>query len=103
MIRTEMARSQTRPDHSHAARCLESGNLDDAERICRRLLKRNRKDVDAAQVFGSVAWARGASGIAEGTLWTGYANARTVAPVNTARHGQPEKGSADNEISYVET
>ncbi len=60
MIQPEMARSQTPPDVSHAARCLQSGNLDEAERICRRLLKRNRKDVNAAQVLGSVALARGA-------------------------------------------
>ena len=54
-----MARSQTSPDASHAARCLQAGNLDEAERICRRLLKRNKKDVNAAQVLGSVALARG--------------------------------------------
>ena len=54
-----MARSQTPQDASHAARCLTSGNLDEAHRICRRLLKRNRKDVNATQVLGSVALARG--------------------------------------------
>ena len=46
-------------DISQAARLFEAGNLAEAERLCRRLLKRNRNDVQAQQMLGSIAMARG--------------------------------------------
>jgi len=46
-------------DISQAARLFEAGNLAEAERLCRRLLKRNRNDVQAEQMLGSIAMARG--------------------------------------------
>ncbi len=39
---------------------MQAGNLDEAERICRQLLKRNRKDVNALQLLGSIAMTHGA-------------------------------------------
>jgi tetratricopeptide (TPR) repeat protein len=55
-----MTRARTPPDVNQARRCLQAGNLDEAERISRQLLKRNRKDVNALQLLGSIATTRGA-------------------------------------------
>jgi len=55
-----MTPARTPPDVNQARRCLQAGNLDEAERISRQLLKRNRKDVNALQLLGSIATTRGA-------------------------------------------
>ena len=55
-----MTPARTPPDVNQARRCLQAGDLDEAERIARQLLKRNRKDANAVQLLGSIALARGA-------------------------------------------
>ncbi len=42
----------------HAAQFLRAGDLDQAESICRNLLKRNGRDVDALQLRGAIAMKR---------------------------------------------
>ena len=42
----------------HAARLLRAGEVDDAESICRHLLKRDKRHVDAIQLRGSIALKR---------------------------------------------
>ncbi len=39
----------------HATQLMRAGELADAESICRRLLKRNRRDIDAIQMRGEIA------------------------------------------------
>ena len=42
----------------HATRLLRAGELDDAESICRQLLKRDTRDVNAIQLRGAIALKR---------------------------------------------
>ncbi len=65
-----MTRARTPPDVDQAQRCLQVGNLDEAERISQQLLKRNRKDANAVQLLGSIAMARGAYDEAAGHFRT---------------------------------
>lgn len=65
-----MTPARTPPDVNQAQRCLQAGNLLEAERICRQLLKRDRKDVNAVQLLGSIAMARGAYDDAAGHFRT---------------------------------
>ena len=65
-----MTRARTPPDVNQAQRCLQVGNLDEAERISQQLLKRNRRDANAVQLLGSIAMARGAYDKAAGHFRT---------------------------------
>ena len=42
----------------HATRLLRAGELDDAESICRQLLKRDKRHADAIQLRGAIAMRR---------------------------------------------